>query len=154
MSKYPLYTIGYEGVTIGAVTRTLKAHGVKTLLDVRAVPLSRKVGFSKNKLAAALAEQGINYVSLKGLGTPPDGRAAARKGQKRELDRIYGVHLKTEDAKRDLAEANRVADQVPACLLCYEHSPNCCHRLIVAEAMIKTTHQEVIHLDPGLEEFL
>lgn len=150
----PIFTIGYQDCTIDTVIKTLRANGVRTLLDVRAVPLSRKPGFSKNKLAGFLAEQGISYVGLKGLGTPADGRLAARKGQKAELDRIFGNHMSTEDAQRDLMEANRVAQDVPACLLCFEHSPNCCHRLLVAEAMAKTTKQEIIHLDPLLGEFL
>lgn len=150
----PIFTIGYEGSTVEALIRTLEAHNVQTLLDVRAVPLSRKPGFSKNKLASRLAEHGINYVGLKGLGTPPDGRAAARKGQKSELVRIYLKHLKTPDAKADLQEGIRVVTGVPACLLCFEHSPNCCHRLLIAEAMSKTTHQEIVHLDPDLGDLL
>lgn len=148
--KQPIYTIGYQDSTVDDLIKTIKSSGIQTLLDVRAIPLSRKPGFSKNKLASFLAGQDINYVGLKGLGTPADGRLAARKGQKAELERIFGQHLKTEEAQRDLAEANRVAQEVPACLLCFEHSPNCCHRLLVAEAMAKITKQEIIHLDPLL----
>ncbi len=152
--KKPIYTIGYQDSTVDALIKMLRSSGIRTLLDVRAVPLSRKPGFSKNKLASFLAEQNINYIGLKGLGTPAEGRLAARKGQKTELERIFGQHLKTEEAQRDLAEANRVAQEVPACLLCFEHSPDCCHRLLVAEAMAKTTKQKIIHLNPLLGEFL
>ncbi len=150
----PIFTIGYEGATVTALTKTLVANGVKTLIDVRAVPLSRKAGFSKNKLASFLAEAGIHYVGLKGLGTPAVGRAAARKGNKAELVRIFGEHLHTEDAKRDMVEAIRISKSTPSCLLCFEHSPNCCHRLLVAEAMNETTHQKIIHLDVGLDDVL
>lgn len=154
MIKRPIYTIGYEGSTVDALTKTLLANGVKTLIDVRAVPISRKPGFSKNKLAARLAQDGISYIGLKGLGTPAEGRAAARKGKKSELERIFGEHLHTPDAVRDLAEANKIAQGSESCLLCFEHSPDCCHRLIVAEAMAQSTHQKIIHLDVGIGEVL
>jgi uncharacterized protein (DUF488 family) len=49
------------------------------LADVRAVPLSRRPGFSKNILGNGLREAGIDYINLKALGAPPEGREAARK---------------------------------------------------------------------------
>ena len=57
-----LLTIGYEGSSIGQVIETLRAAGAERLLDVRAVAQSRKPGFSKRQLAAALDEAGIAYV--------------------------------------------------------------------------------------------
>lgn len=143
-----IFTIGYEGVTTGRLIETLQGAGVKMLIDVRAVPLSRKPGFSKNKLAAALQEEGIGYLGLKGLGTPAEGRAAARRGDKAGLERIFGAHLQTVEAQRDMEEALRVAGSVPACLLCYEHAPDCCHRLIVAERMAARSGQSIVHLAP------
>jgi uncharacterized protein (DUF488 family) len=47
-----LYTIGYEGTDIDRFVATLKAVGVQLLADVRALPLSRKRGFSKNGAAS------------------------------------------------------------------------------------------------------
>jgi len=154
MGKIPIFTIGYEGTTVESLTKVLVENKIKTLLDVRAVPLSRKPGFSKNKLASFLALEGISYVGLKGLGTPAEGRAAARKGHKSELERVFGDHLHSAAAVRDLKEAVRISNDVPACLLCFEHSPHCCHRLLVAEAMRNTTHQEIVHLDATLGGFL
>lgn len=148
-TAYPLFTIGYEGTTVNALIDILKAHDVRTLIDVRAVPLSRKPGFSKNKLAGHLAEASIGYISLRGLGTPAAGRAAARKKQKAELDRIFSAHLQTHEAVRDLHEAQKIVQSGRSCLLCFEHSPSCCHRLLVAEALAANTQQKIIHL--GLE---
>ena len=74
-----IFTIGYEGVTQADFIAALSGAGVKLLADVRAVPLSRRPGFSKNVLAAGLREAGIDYVGFKALGTPPEGREAARK---------------------------------------------------------------------------
>jgi uncharacterized protein (DUF488 family) len=148
MNKHALYTIGYEGVSVGALIRTLKQAGVKTLIDVRAVPLSRKPGFSKNILARSLAEHDIAYLGLKGLGTPPDGRAAARRNDIDALKEIFGAHMKTEKARLDLDTAITTALENPSCLLCFEHSPACCHRSLVAADIINKTGQSVINLDP------
>ena len=133
MSK--LYTIGYEGATIDAFLDTLAAAGVKTLVDVRAVPLSRKPGFSKRKLEAALAERGIGYRHLQRLGTPAEGRNAARAHDINKMRRIYLEHLEAPDAQAEMA---MLADQMresPSALLCFERKPQECHRSVLIEAM-------------------
>ncbi|MBN8897184.1 MAG: DUF488 domain-containing protein, partial [Rhodospirillales bacterium] len=52
----PILTIGYEGCTIDGVVAALRDAGTELLIDVRAVPQSRKPGFSKRQLAAGLDE--------------------------------------------------------------------------------------------------
>ena len=59
-----IFTIGYEGATQAELVAALQQAGVARVIDVRAVPLSRKPGFSKNVLAAGLKEAGIDYVHL------------------------------------------------------------------------------------------
>jgi uncharacterized protein (DUF488 family) len=76
-----LFTIGYEQTPASAVLDELEQAGVKLLVDVRAVAASRRPGFSKNQLAAGLQERGISYLHLRGLGTPKEGRDAARGGK-------------------------------------------------------------------------
>ena len=61
---------GYEGADLEGFLGTLLARGVRTVVDVRLTPISRKPGFSKRRLAAALAELGIDYVHLPALGNP------------------------------------------------------------------------------------
>ena len=102
-----VFTIGYEGATQAELIATLRNAGVRQLIDVRAVPLSRKAGFSKNVLRNGLAEAGIDYLHLRGLGTPPEGREAARKGRHADLARIYAEQLKSPQA---IAEAAIMLD--------------------------------------------
>ena len=83
-----IFTIGYESATVGEFVAALQRAGVERVIDVRAVPNSRRPGFSKNLLRNALAEAGIDYVHLRALGTPADGRAAARAGRHEDLKRI------------------------------------------------------------------
>src|SRR5919205_2788910 len=97
--KAKLFTIGYEQTPAKAVLDELEHAGVKLLVDVRAVASSRRPGFSKTQLAAGLDERGIAYVHLRGLGTPKEGREAARSGKFDALHKIYAKHLKTSHAK-------------------------------------------------------
>jgi uncharacterized protein (DUF488 family) len=129
-----LFTIGYEQTPARAVLDELEHAGVKLLVDVRAVASSRRPGFSKNQLAAGLDERGISYLHLRGLGTPKDGREAARAGKFETLHRIYAKHLKTAKAKEELDELSELVKKSgPVCILCYERDHRHCHRQWIAE---------------------
>src|SRR5271167_1520876 len=99
-----LFTIGYEQTPAKSVLDELEQAGIKLLVDVRAVASSRRPGFSKSQLAAGLDERGISYVHLRGLGTPKEGRLAARAGEFKLLHKIYAAHLKTVQAREELDE--------------------------------------------------
>ena len=126
-----IFTIGYEGATQAELVSALKQAGVERVIDVRAVPLSRKPGFSKNVLAAGLSEAGIDYVHLKALGTPPGGREAARKGRHDVLERVYAAQLETPEAGADAARMMVLAQEKPSALLCFERDPLQCHRTLL-----------------------
>lgn len=129
-----LFTIGYEQTPAKAVLDELQGAGVKLLVDVRAVASSRRPGFSKSQLAAGLDERGISYLHLRGLGTPKDGRLAARSGQYDVLHKIYAKHLKTPQAREELDELSALVKQAgPVCILCYEREHTHCHRRWIAE---------------------
>lgn len=142
-------TIGYEGCTIDDVLVELREAKVGLLIDVRAVPQSRKPGFSKRQLAAGLAESGIEYVHLQGLGTPKPGRDAVRAGHPERMEVIFREHMASDRAQAELAQAKDLARKTRACLLCFEHDPAQCHRRLVAEMITGDTHQDVVHLHPG-----
>ena len=146
-AKSPLFTIGYEQAKSDAVLGELKAAKVELLVDVRAVAASRRPGFSKRQLAADLDEGGIGYLHLRGLGTPKEGRLAARSGDLKLLWRIYEKHLKTPQAKEELDELTAlVKSGRRVCLLCYERDVNHCHRRRVAELIQEHTGVEVENL--------
>ena len=129
-----LFTIGYEQTPAKAVLDELEQAGVKLLVDVRAVAASRRPGFSKSQLAAGLDERGISYLHLRGLGTPKDGREAARSGRYDLLHRIYDTHLKTPQAREGLDELSALVRKAgPVCILCYERDHTHCHRQWIAE---------------------
>jgi uncharacterized protein (DUF488 family) len=145
-SAIELLTIGYEGTTLDHVLTSLQEAGATHLLDVRAVPQSRKPGFSKRQLSASLAEIGIDYTHLLGLGTPKPGRIAVRHGDIAAMHRIYDAHLKTPDAQADLARAIAIAGSSRGCLLCFERDHTNCHRAIVARLICEASGTSVRHL--------
>src|SRR3954454_16363773 len=130
-----IFTIGYEGATMDDFLAALKAAGVERLIDVRALPLSRRPGFSKSPLRAALEEVGVEYVHLKALGTPPDGRSAARAGRREDLKRIYAGQLELPEAIVQAAQMLELAGEKPSVLLCFEREDSECHRTLLLDAV-------------------
>jgi uncharacterized protein (DUF488 family) len=133
----PLSTIGDEGKTQADFLDELVAAGVALLIDVRAVGASRRPGFSKTALANGLRERGVDYLHLRPLGTPADGRAAARAGKIAEMRRIYAAQLETPEALFAMEQALDAASERHAALLCYERDAPDCHRSMLAERMIE-----------------
>ena len=140
-------TIGYEGATVAGFLDALRAYGVDLLVDVRALASSRRPGFAKTALSANLAQAGIEYLHVRELGTPADGRAAARAGRHDEMRTIFLAHLATPSAQAGL---DRVVDLVESgrriALMCLEADPAHCHRRFVAEALAARMPLEVTDL--------
>jgi uncharacterized protein (DUF488 family) len=143
----PLFTIGYEKAALAEVLRTLKQADVELLIDTRAVAASRRAGFSKRMLAASLEEQGIKYLHLQKLGTPAEGREAARAGNFKKLWQIYAKHIKTKPAQEDLDTLEELLRKGSrTCLLCYERDPEECHRSRIAALVHERTGQKTENL--------
>jgi uncharacterized protein (DUF488 family) len=148
MTTPPLATIGYETSTLPRVAGALKQAGIELLLDVRAVAASRKAGFSKTLLGNSLEAEGVDYRHLRDLGTPKEGRIAARAGRVAEMHEIFRAHMKTEAAQAALEQAIALSRKRRVCLMCYEADWRCCHRTIVADMIHQRTGAEVVHLHP------
>jgi uncharacterized protein (DUF488 family) len=144
-----VFTIGYEGATQAQVIDALTEAGVSLVADVRAVPLSRRPGFSKNILAAGLAAAGISYVGFKALGTPPEGRAAARKGDHLGLASSYAGQLELPEATLQSMQLLDLVEEHRTALLCFERDPNCCHRTVLIQAIMPQA--QVTHLFAGAD---
>ena len=130
-----IYTIGYEQATQPAVVAALRDANVEVLADIRYLPLSRRPGFSKSSLRAAVEEAGIAYRHLRDLGTPAEGRAAARRGDHAGLARVYAGQLELPEAMKQMAELRALAEERRVCLLCYERDAAGCHRALLFDAL-------------------
>jgi uncharacterized protein (DUF488 family) len=145
-----LFTIGYEKAKPGAVLAELTGAKIDLVVDTRAVAASRRPGFSKRQLAAALDEAGISYLHLQKLGTPAEGREAARAGDFDTLRTIYDRHIKTAAAQTALAElVSLVKSGRRIALLCYCRDPAACHRSrIVAQVKARAPARVSDHNTP------
>jgi uncharacterized protein (DUF488 family) len=139
-----IFTIGYEGTTVPEFIAALKKARVERVIDVRALSLSRRPGFSKSPLRGALEEARIEYAHLKALGTPAEGRAAARAGRHDDLRRIYVGQLELPEAMAQCAQMLDLAAEKPSALLCMEREPAHCHRALLLDAVAPDA--EVMHL--------
>jgi uncharacterized protein (DUF488 family) len=146
-----LYTIGYEQAKPSAVLDELKRAKIELLVDTRAVAASRRPGFSKRQLAASLDQAGIGYVHLQKLGTPAEGRAAARSGNTDTLWRIYDKHIRTPEARAELDELiDLIKSGERVALLCYCRDPKTCHRSRIVANVKKRVQVKVDDLIPPL----
>lgn len=139
-------TIGYEGVDIHDFVEFLLDQEVDVLYDVRELPSSRKKGFSKNSLSAALGDVGIQYIHSRDLGDPKPGRDAARSGDLEKFQKIFRSHMNTDAARQALEVLKEMSREKYVCLMCYERDPNTCHRNIVIEQMLIDCDLKVRHL--------
>ena len=136
VSDSQLFTIGYGGRTIDQFVDELKANDVDRVIDVRALPLSRRRGFSKTPLRTALAAAGIEYVHLRNAGNP----------YRHEDDKI-GLYQKYLDATPSVVgEVFDAANGHRAALLCAEREPAECHRSNIASALRRRKRMRVTHL--------
>ena len=141
-----VFTIGYEGASLGDFIATLRMAGIQRILDVRQIAQSRRRGFSKNPLKLALGEANIEYTHLRALGDPKPGREAARQGRYEEFSRIFEAHLDLEETQLALREAATICEGEATALLCFERNPQFCHRTLVAKRLMELSSLSIRHL--------
>ena len=140
-----LFTFGYEGLDISVFIARARVAGVKTIVDVRELPLSRKKGFSKSSFCEALAAAEIAYVHMPALGCPK----VVRNQYKRDGDwamytKGFLAYLATQQST--VAELVNIANATSACLVCFEADFAMCHRTFVARAVRQRGGPPVTHL--------
>jgi uncharacterized protein (DUF488 family) len=140
-----LHTFGYEGLSIEAFLVRLKAVGVKTVIDVRANPISRKRGFSKRSFATALTAAGLTYSHLPAMGCPKNVRDQYKLDQDwANYTEGFLAYLDTQPTA--LADLIAIARTASSCLVCFEADYNKCHRKFVARAAAEIAAFQVRHL--------
>lgn len=141
----PIYTFGYEGLTMDAFLHRLLSVGVEQVVDVRAVPLSRKKGFSKKSFATALNRVEIAYIHVPALGCPKSTRDRYRAdGDWTLYTSSFLQYLDSQEAA--LAELAKISVSLSSCLVCFEADYLRCHRTYVARALAEWSAFNVMHL--------
>ncbi len=147
-----LMTIGYEALTPIEFFSIIQRSKVSMIVDVRELPISRRVGFAKSALASGLAEHGIGYTHMPALGCPREVRHGYREdGDWACYTHAFKKYLETQSpALEELAGLIKVKR---CCLLCFEEDYNFCHRKYVAERVVSVakTTVRLFHLTGPIE---
>lgn len=130
-----LFGVGYEGRDLDTFVGLLREHGVTVLVDVRLNAVSRKPGFSKRRLADALAAAGIGYRHARALGNPQDNREPFRSGDVARGVERYRTLLAGEEAAAELAAVAALLARERVAVLCVERDHERCHRQAVLAAL-------------------
>lgn len=140
-----ILTFGYEGLKVEGFIGRLRSAQVKTVIDVRANPISRKPGLSKSALAANLKAVGIQYMHAAAMGCPK----SVRDRYKGDGDWIAYTDAFLEyiaDQSPYVADVAAIAKRSRSCLICFEADFNFCHRTFVARAAAPIFGARVLHL--------
>lgn len=128
------FTIGYEQSEPALFLKLLREREVEIVVDVRAVPISRKPGFSKNQLSAALERAGIEYRHVVALGAPKRLRDRLRAGGS-WWEYVKGYTACLKKVVNEVDDLVTLAATRRICLLCFERNAAECHRSLIANEM-------------------
>jgi len=144
-----LYTIGHSTRTLDELVSALKAHGIETLVDIRAFPMSRRLPhFNRESLESELSKCGIHYVWMKALG---GYRKVTRKDSpntalRNASFRNYADYTLTPEFEQAMSQLLQLAQHSRTAYMCAERVYFRCHRMIVSDWLVAHGH-EVLHID-------
>ncbi len=146
-SKNIINTIGHSTHTLDEFLAMLQSFGIKTLVDIRRLPGSRKFPqFDQENLEASLQENGIRYIYMKNLG----GRRTVHKDSKNTRWRNasfrgYADYMETEEFVQGVGALEALALESPTAYMCAEAVWWRCHRALVSD-YLKAKGWIVLHI--------
>jgi uncharacterized protein (DUF488 family) len=144
-----LYTIGHSTRTIEDLIAALHAHQIKTLIDIRAFPKSRRwPQFNGEALEVSLPAASIQYVWMKALGgyrkkIIEDSPNVALRN---ESFRNYADYMLTSAFEEAMATLIKFGEESRSAYMCAERVFFQCHRMLVSDWLVAHGH-EVLHID-------
>lgn len=144
-----LYTIGHSTRSLDELIEALHAHGIKTLIDIRAFPVSRRMPhFNRESLEAGLAQAGIKYVWMKELGgyRKKIRDDSPNVGLRNASFRNYADYMLTADFHAAARQLITYAEQNPTAYMCAERLYFQCHRMLVSDYLVGHGNQ-VLHIN-------
>ncbi len=144
-----LYTIGHSTRSIDELIEVLQAHEIKTLVDIRAFPMSRRLPqFNRESLEHTLPAAGIRYVWMKSLGgyRKKTLEESPNIALRNDSFRNYADHMLTPEFEHSMAELIKLAEEDRTAYMCAERVYFHCHRMLVSDWLVAHGH-EVLHID-------
>lgn len=143
-----LYSIGHSTRTLEELIAALQAHGIRTLVDIRAFPRSRRVPqFNRESLESRLPESGIRYLWVKALGgyRKKTLEESPNIALRNDSFRNYADYMLTPEFERAMAELIALGEQSGTAFMCAERVYFRCHRMLVSDWLVARGHQ-VLHI--------
>ena len=144
-----LYTIGHSTRTFDELVAALKAHGIETLVDIRAFPMSRRLPhFNREALESELTKLGLRYIWMKALGgyRKATGKDSPHTALRNASFRNYADYTLTPEFEQAMDELLRITEQSRTAYMCAERVYFRCHRMIVSDWLVAHGH-DVLHID-------
>lgn len=144
-----IYTIGHSTRELSDLISVLQAHKIKTLVDIRSFPMSRRLPhFNRENLEKELPNAGVAYVWLRELG----GRRKRKMENspnvalRNDSFRNYADYMLTPEFERGIGELLQIAERGAVAIMCAERVYFRCHRMLVSDYLTAHGH-EVLHID-------
>jgi uncharacterized protein (DUF488 family) len=162
-----IYTIGHSTRTFDELVAALRKHGIVTLVDIRAFPMSRRLPhFNRESLEVELARCGIRYVWMRELGGRRKKvlKESPNTGLRNDSFRNYADYMMTEEFAEGIGRLLEIASRsdliLPSpraddkggaprsgtAIMCAERMYFQCHRMLVSDYLVAHGHS-VLHID-------
>ena len=161
-----IFTIGHSTRTLEELIETLRAHEIRTLVDIRAYPASRRMPwfqgpqhppFMKEEeairheaLEATLPRAGIQYLWMRALGGRRRQLRTTEESPNIALHspafRNYADYMLTEAFAAAIKDLLQIAAEAPTAIMCAEAQVYWhCHRMLVSD-YLAAHGQTVLHI--------
>ena len=142
-----LYTIGFTGKPAEKFFSLLKNSGVKRLVDTRINNVSQLSGFAKGADLKFFAKEITNISYEHNVDLAPT-KELLEKYRKKKIDwNQYEIEYLNLLDIRKIGQKIDIEKLHENCLLCSEHTPEKCHRRLLAEYLKNIKNEiEIVHL--------
>jgi uncharacterized protein (DUF488 family) len=142
-----LYTIGFTGKPAEKFFTLLRNSGVKKIVDTRINNFSQLAGFAKGSDLKFFAKE-IGDISYEhNIDFAPTKELLTRYRNKKMTWEEYEMEYLNLLDMRKIASKTDMEKLHENCLLCSEHTPEKCHRRLLAEYLYRVKSDvEIIHL--------
>lgn len=149
-----IFSIGHGAKPLEELLETLRESRVNALVDVRLAPGSRRhPQFGASALAGALAETGIEYAHLPGLGGRREPRAdSPHRALLVAAFRGYADHMEGDEFAEAYAKLTARAQRERVAFMCAETLWWRCHRRLIADRLVADGWTVTHLIAPGKSE--
>ena len=135
---HQIFTIGHSTRPSDLFVSILKSFDINLLVDIRTIPRSRyNPQFDKETLPANLAQHGVGYLHMAGLGGLRKSRPdSLNQGWRNTSFRGFADYMQTDEFRSSLKTLIDMSTKHDLVLMCAETLPWQCHRSLVADALL------------------